>query len=574
MKRLIERKGIAGFSQDAGRVLAGFVSSNARQTAANLHQREIAALVQEVGKDKDGRPQSGELKDAAIKLMNYVRNPQEEAVPFRAMLFAQYIGGSIASALVNMTQPFQITMPYLSQYAGVVGAARAMRGALADAWKTSTTGDAELDAALKHAEEQGIVAPQEIHQLMAQAQGKGALKSGDGTMLGDAAAMANNAAQKLVVAWGKPFSMAEMFNRRVTFVAAYRVAKAKGMPDPAQFAADTIDQTQFVYNKGNKPQWARGPIGSTLMTFKQYSIGYLELMHRLYTQGGPEGKKAALFSLAMLMLMGGAGGLPFMQDVEDIVDAAAQRMGYNFSLKQARRQLLEDTLGEHAGQFLEKGVSGLPGVPLDVSGRFGMGNLIPGTGLLLKKTDHTRDVAELFGPAGDFATRGFQAAGQIADGEVGKAAVTISPKAGSNLFKAAEMATMGMYTDQKGRKVIDTDGTDALMKAIGFQPNDVARVQDATANVQQRVAFARMKEAEFADAWAQAVFKKDLAAAQSAQQAVRDWNTNNPESPIKINFQTQVLRRVREMNKTKAQRLEATSPREMRAAVRSELSGK
>ena len=573
MKRLIERKGIAGFSEDAGRVLAGFVSSNARQTAANLHQREIAALVQEVGKDADGRPQSGELKDAAIKLMNYVRNPQEEAVPFRAMLFAQYIGGSIASMLVNMTQPLQITMPYLSQYVGVVGAARVMRGALADAWNTSKTGDAELDAALNHAEEQGIVAPQEIHQLMAQAQGKGALKSGDGTMAGDAAATVNNAIEKLVVAWGKPFSMAELFNRRVTFVAAFRVAKAKGMPDPAKFAADTINQTQFVYNKGNKPQWARGAIGSTLFTFKTYSIGYMELMHRLYTQGGPEGKKAALFSLAMLMLMGGAGGLPFVQDIEDVVDAAAQRMGYNFSLKQARRQLLEDTLGTHAGQFLEKGVSGLPGVPLDVSGRFGMGNLIPGTGLLLKKTDHTRDVAELFGPAGDFTSRTFQAAGQIADGDPLKAAVTISPKAASNLAKAAEMATMGMYTDQRGRKVIDTDATDAVMKAIGFQPNDVARVQDATFNVQRRVAFARMTEAEIADEWAQAVFKKDQAAAQSAQKRLRDWNAANPESQIRINFQSQVLRRVREMNKSKVERLAATTPTEMRKQVTEELKG-
>jgi hypothetical protein len=36
MKRLIQRKGIDGFSEDAGRVLAGFVYSNARQVSTNL----------------------------------------------------------------------------------------------------------------------------------------------------------------------------------------------------------------------------------------------------------------------------------------------------------------------------------------------------------------------------------------------------------------------------------------------------------------------------------------------------------------------------------------------------------
>lgn len=44
MKRLIQRKGIAGFNEDAGRVLAGFVYSNARQTASSLHMGEMTNL--------------------------------------------------------------------------------------------------------------------------------------------------------------------------------------------------------------------------------------------------------------------------------------------------------------------------------------------------------------------------------------------------------------------------------------------------------------------------------------------------------------------------------------------------
>lgn len=98
--------------------------------------------------------------------------------------------------------------------------------------------------------------------------------------------------------------MAEQFNRRVTFIAAYRTAVAQGMADPDEFARKAISETQGVYNKGNKPAWARGAVGSTLFTFKQYSIAYVEMLSRM-AKSGPEGKKAALLALAVLFLLSG-----------------------------------------------------------------------------------------------------------------------------------------------------------------------------------------------------------------------------------------------------------------------------
>jgi hypothetical protein len=426
---------------------------------------------------------------------------------------------------------------------------------------------------LKRAEEDGVVAPQEVHYLQAQARGADALRAGDGTLRGNTVAALSNTGSRLVLGWGKMFATAELFNRRVAYVAAFRLAKEQGMKNPDLFARRAVDQTQFIYNKGNRPQWARGAIGGTLFTFKQYSISYMELMHRMYVHGGPEGKKAALFALAMLLLMGGAGGLPFAEDAADVAEGVAQRFGYNLNVKQARRQLLNDVFGEGLGGFLEKGVSGLPGAPIDVSGRLGMGNLVPGTGLFQKKEDHSRDILEVAGPAGDFVGRVFQGANQIAAGEVVKGGLTMSPTAARNLAKAGDMATTGMYRDDRGRKVIDTDGYDALVKAIGFQPRDVATTQEATRIVQQRVAAARLREKEIADEWARRVFDKDSAAAQWARGQVSDWNEKNPDSPIRIQY-AQILKRVREMNKTKAQRLEAASPKEMRETVRRELTGK
>lgn len=573
LKRLIERKGIAGFSEDAGRVLAGFVYSNARQTSQNLHAGEMSDAANAIPQ------QQGELKDHAVNLVEYIKNPQQEAQQIRGLLFAQYIGGSVASAMVNMTQPLTMTLPWLSQYGGITKAAKQMAAAVVDANK-KTTGDTALDAALKRAEEDGTVSPQEVHDLMRQAQGKGALQSGDGSAAGDAYAKSSNMLSLVSFAWGKLFSAAEQFNRRSTFIAAYRTAVEQGLGDPSKFAEQAIAETQGIYNKGNKPEWARGSVGSILFTFKQYSIAYVEMLSRMATAGKPgsperaAGQRSALYALGVLMLLSGAGGLPGADDLDDLISGLMQALGYNFDSKSKRKAFLVEHLGTGGADFVERGLSGLPGAPIDVSGRLGLGNLIPGTGLLTKKQDHTRDVLEFVGPAGDLFKRGFESAGKVVTGDImGKngAVATLAPKAMQNLFQAADMEQMGMYRDQTGKKVIDTDSGDALAKALGFQPGSVKRSQDASFEVQRMVGLNKINESRIVDKWAQGLFEKDPEKVQEARDELAQWNKNNPESPIRVKSQ-QIFSRVANMRMTKQQRIAKTAPAEIRREVYRELA--
>jgi hypothetical protein len=356
----------------------------------------------------------------------------------------------------------------------------------------------------------------------------------------------------------------------VTFIAAYRTAIAQGIANPDAFARKAIAETQGVYNKGNKPAWARGAVGSTLFTFKQYSIAYIEMLSRM-AKNGPEGKKAALLALGVLFLMSGAGGMPGADDLDDVISGAMQSMGYNFDSKMKRKEFFVSILGEDGARFMERGVSGLPGVPIDVSGRLGLGNLLPGTGLFTKKADHTRDVVEIVGPAGDFAKRGFEAAGSLITGDVGKAVNAISPKAVQNLAQAYDMANMGMYRDAKGMKVLDTDAVDAAVKAIGFQPNDVKRAQDANFEAKRMIDLNKINESEIANQWAMGIFEKDTNKVKDARDRLAEWNEANPESPIRINFR-QITQRVKEMNRPKAERIAKTAPAEIRNSVRQELA--
>lgn len=571
MKRLIHRKGIAGYSEDVGRVLASFVYSNARQTAAGLNMGDLSESVNAIPQEQ------GELKDAAVRLAEYIKNPQEEAQALRGLLFAQYLGGSVASAFVNMTQPVAVTFPWLSQYGGAKRAAKELGKAARQMATKGHQYEADLARALHLAEEDGTVSPQEVHQLMAQASGTGGLRAGDGTRSGDARALASNSLARLSLAWGKLFGSAEEVNRRMTFIAAYRIAKEDGAADPEAFARLAVRETQFVYSKASKMRWGRGAVGGTLMTFKTYSIAYLELMGRLWNQGEAgsqarkDGRKAALLMLATLLLLSGAGGLPFAEDAEDLIDGMAQLAGYNFSTQKAKEQFLHDVFGDDIARFIDKGITGLPGAPLDVSGRLGMGNLIPGTGLLQQRDDHSRDVLEIAGPAGDLVKRMISGAHKVASGEVGAGLLEMSPAAVRNLAKGTDMAATGMYRDDKGYKVLDTNTLEAALKAIGFQPQSVASIQEANWLGQRSKAFYSMRAQEIRALWAQGVFEKDPSKVQEARDAVADWNARNPDQPMLISV-PDVMRRVREMGKSKDQRIADAAPRAMRQQLREDFA--
>ncbi len=871
MKRLIERKGIAGFNEDTARVLATFVTSNARSASGNVNLGRAAQAIEAIPKEM------GDIKDEAVKLVQYVQNPSAEAGWVRGLLFTNFIGGSVASAMVNLTQPLTMTMPYLSQFGG----GRKAFGHMNSALSALARGNLEpaVQKAMDLAEARGIVSPQEIHHLQAES---------GGSSLGR-----NPYLRKAAFIWSSMFSLSEQFNRRVTFVAAYNTAREQNMADPQAFAEKAVIETQGLYNKGNKPNAARGAIGATVMcvdettealtargwlkidevvpgdlfasfdmkterlvwkpaadiyrsehgerdmvhihsqgldmlttpdhrcvtyrrrrapggrsenatfdsleiqeaqnlssrdvipsaaefdhvplgepvrdaivpvlgwvttegcyypegyvciyqnenkfadairadlraagidwtetshqyemgnglhtrffinatrakeirglmpdkhlrpellmrlsveqirvlvnkmidgdgsvqrrvesgyadqrvfiqnpgptlesfqmaltmlgisfsvrdhgeackkvilrgnsrhhvgratkefveysgrvwcpmipdtntwvarrngmpfithnTFKQFSIHYLEFLSRM-AKSGPEGRKAVGVAMAMLVLAAGGGGLPFADDLDDLIDTLAQALGYDFSSKRAKRAFIAETLGlgQTGADVALRGVSGIAGMPIDVSMRMGMGNLIPMTGILLRSNnDRSRDVLEIAGAAGGLAKNALDAGGQLLRGNVANAGMTMAPLAIQNMAKAAQMWNTGEYRNSADKKVMDVDGLDAAMKAIGFQPAGVARQSAALADVTRSKQLATNVQREIVSQWAQGLNDNEPDKVANARALLREWNDNN-ETSMKMSMQS-IIGLVRTMRQTPQQRLLRSAPASARA---------
>lgn len=525
LKRHIRRKGVEGFNEDASRVVAAFITSNSRAASRALHGLRIQTLVENV--------RDGDVKDEAIALTQYVENPKEEAQALRGLLFVNYIGGSVASALVNLTQTLVQTFPYLSQYGGPLKAGKHL-GAAMQAVAGKITDPALADA-VKRAEADGVIKPQEVFQLQAEA---------SRTMGSDLRVRAG------LALWGSFFQAAETFNRRVAFIAAYQTAKEQGIKDPFAFAEGAVEETQGVFNKGNRPNWSRGAIGATLFTFKTFTIQYVEFLKRL------PAKERAL-ALAVLVLLSGIRGIPFAADAEDLLDTVAQALGYNFTTKEQMDRFLVATLGDGFADFLQHGASTIPGMPFDVSARLGMADLLPGTGLLKKsETSKENQVLEAFGVAGSF----------VRDGLKGE----FKPIAIRNLAKGIEMYDRGIYTDSRGRTVMEVDGVDAAVKSIGLQPSNVASESRAVRmQFEKRALFSKVK-GEISEAMALAQFENDPAKVKDARAKLEAWNEKNPEARIVLNSQA-IRRRVVEMRRDRSERFIRSTPKELRTGTREAL---
>lgn len=571
LKRLIHRQGIAGYSDDVVRGLASFVMSNARATASADHVGDMVQAVADIPKNK------GDVKDEAVKLVSYIQNPNEEAGSLRGLLFMQFLGGSIASALVNLTQTVSTTYPFLSQY-GVTPAALARAAVVAGKRMNGGTAgvDSELGRALARAEDEGVVSPHNIHAIMGNSGVQG---------------FANNKALRLFNSvWGSMFGMAEQFNRETAFIAAYEAAQkmgeaglrkayqkqadlfaSRGLPPPDSrhfadafsFAKNAVNETQFILSKAARPNWARGAVGATLMTFQQFKLFYLELFSRL-----PAKERAVM--LASLVLLAGLSGVPGADDLDDIIDTLGQMAGYNTNSRKWKDQAIVAAFGDNkmAADFVQSGVSAF--LPLDVAGRLGMGNLVPATGLLKKSnTGNTqRQMSELLGAAGGFFNQITDAWGYALKGRYDLAITQgVAPKAFKDLHKAYEMARTGVYDDTKGRRVTDVTPLDAFVKALGFQPKDVADIQRQKGFQMQDIALVKAVKASVSEMWAAGINDRDPAMTANARQILADWNEKNPEAAIKID-KGAIQRRVNQMKLTAQDRIIKTAPKEMRANVK------
>lgn len=544
MKRQLERKGTPGFSQDLPRVLSSFITSNARHAAQRLYMTSINQAVKRIPKEK------GDVQQEAQKLRNFVLNPDDAGAISSSLMFAWFLGGSVAAAAVNMTQPLMVTLPYLTQFTSMAKASALLTKAMPAAFGKAEIRDKDLREGLERASLEGVVDAQEIFHLYS---------------LGSHQLIKGNRGQAALTLWGSLFSGVEKINRRMTFIAAWNLAKETGEANPYAFAVRAVNQTQGIYNKVNRPNVSRTWAGRMVMTYKGYALMVGELMVRMW-KAGPGGKKAVAIMLAMLFLAAGEEGLPMAKALDDLIDTIGQLLGFDTNMRRWKRRTAHEILGQAWGDVFLYGASAV--MPLDFGSRLGLGQMLPGTEILKPSSGifNMRAIGEIIGPTAGAGGQIGDAAEASFEGNYGKAVQNASPKAVRDVLAAMEMATRGQATDARGRKVTDVGLGDAAVKAVGFQPTKVAQEHRKTMPIQQDIALQRKREASIVAKWARAAMDGDQKGVQEAIAERDAWNARNPDTPIVISKQ-QIMGRVKTMRADKDTRTFKTAPKEMRGRI-------
>jgi len=285
----------------------------------------------------------------------------------------------------------------------------------------------------------------------------------------------------------------------------------------------------------------------------------LEFLNRLPT-------KQKLISFALIVLAAGIEGVPFEEDMEDIIDTVGQHLGYMTNT----RKTIEDTavgiLGEHLGGLAARGVTGL-GLPLDIQSRLGFGNLLPGTAMLKPSAQgKEREVLEVFGAGGGVLQSFLHGAESAFKGDVWQTGRSILPKALKNAFEGMDMVSSGIYKDYKGRHTADVDLADSFIKFIGFHPTVVSDIQRNRRMLQTSVNVHRLIEAAIADQWAKGVVIKNKDMIRKAIKKMIDWNKRHKDMPIHITG-SQIRRRIKTLRLPARERYIRATPKEMRELV-------
>jgi len=406
------------------------------------------------------------------------------------------------------------------------------------------------------------------------------------SLLGSARGKFRSGATKAAAeTWMSLFNYTEQHSRRATGLAAFRMAYARALAEGKdaatafevadKFAVDMIDNTLGEYAMYNRPAMFRGDVRQFLFMFKMFPVNSIQMLAALP-------RKEQLLALVILAMLAGLKGLPFAEDLMDIIDTIAQALGLGPSAvwKGSAEKTLAEAIDAIAPGMTPVLMRGLLNTltPANVADRVSLSNIIPGTGIGLAGANVGRELIEIAGPVASFMQ------GAVAMGvdvtKYGLETVGVLPDVTSinKIARESPVAMLralgdmvaynnaGAIVSQKGFVVSnDLHLSTMLARALGFYPaaavaeNDVVRLSKRIGDYQKDVA------ATYRGLYISAKIAKDNERAREVVQMVKDWNEAAKGSGLEIrSFEDSANRALREAQRTATERYLRAAPKAMR----------
>lgn len=559
------RKGVPGFSSDAMRAFAASMQHAGHHIAKIRHAQELALLLDEMQKDaRDARgdvdvTEQQQVINELSRRLDYLMNPNTHPVAAAAgqVGFVMSLGGSVASGLVNLTQTPFVTLPWLGARYGFGKASAALTQAARDyfggkwekwsgfvmAGNPKLTGDEQQ--AIRELESMGLINLTQAHDLAGTA-------NTDSTV--SKRAFAIDRAMKIV---GWTFHVPEVFNRQVSALAAYRLARGNGRDHAGavKAARGALIRTHFDYSASNRARFMQGNFTRVITMFKQYSQQMTYLLWRNAYQAlkgeSPEVKREARRMLvgvaAMHFTAAGSLGLPLgVFGITPLLGLLSMGMGDEddpWDWEEEYRNMLADVFGKEGGEAIARGPLRML-LNVDFASRVGLGDLwIRGP----QKEAEGRDLVEawlisLLGPVAGYVGQMGTAAKAFEEGKFSRGVEAMMPKFASAPLRAYRYNDEGVRSWRGDDLGIDLTPADIVGTALGFQPARLAEMYEGRNAVKGREAKLQDRRSEILNLWVAANMAGDREGQKEAMEAAQRFSARNPAFAIQADSFRQAYR--------------------------------
>ncbi|HFG2198054.1 TPA: PLxRFG domain-containing protein [Vibrio cholerae] len=537
-RNFIHRKGVAGFSQDAVRALADQGFRQSRQQARLDHMDILDNHLDSIQKYVHELPNNVEA-DRVVEELNkrheWVRNPSRAgwAQKLTSLGFVWMLGLTPAAALVNLTQNLQVALPILGSRYGMAESSKMMSQATAQYLKAAFTrnrpkGQGVLGSVLTGGEK----------EAMRRAVAQGVI---DVTQAADLAGLAENPNAKYSGTWNKAmniigwaFHHAEVFNREVTYIAAYRLAMKKH-GDHEKAIADAIKDTwdsHFDYSSINRARFMQSDMAAVALQFKQYSQNmtyYLWANLAKALKGEtPEVKSMArkqlLGTLASTFFIGGAGALPLWA-ITTAIDAAQEIVGDDdepFDAETELKRMLAEAFGKENAALIWHGA--LP----SISGRISLNDLWVRSinRDVDASTAYVEYIKQALGPViGGIGVSWAQGLSDISNDQFARGIERIPPKAIKDVLKTVRYINEGGVTTKNGDEIVSNlTAFELLGQASGFAIGRANLQYDENNAIKNYETFIVKRRQSLMNAYYTAYRLKDGEAMKSVMVKIRKFN--------------------------------------------------
>ncbi|EMA3787028.1 PLxRFG domain-containing protein [Vibrio cholerae] len=566
-RNFIHRKGVAGFSQDAVRALADQGFRQSRQQARLDHMDILDNHLDSIQKYVHELPNNVEA-DRVVEELNkrheWVRNPSRAgwAQKLTSLGFVWMLGLTPAAALVNLTQNLQVALPILGSRYGMAESSKMMSQATAQYLKAAFTrnrpkGQGILGSVLTGGEK----------EAMRRAVAQGVI---DVTQAADLAGLAENPNAKYSGTWNKAmniigwaFHHAEVFNREVTYIVAYRLAMKKH-GDHEKAIADAIKDTwdsHFDYSSINRARFMQSDMAAVALQFKQYSQNmtyYLWANLAKALKGEtPEVKSMArkqlLGTLASTFFIGGTGALPLWA-ITTAIEAAQEIVGDDdepFDAETELKRMLAEAFGKENAALIWHGA--LP----SISGRISLNDLWVRSinRDVDASTAYVEYMKQALGPVlGGIGVSWAQGLADISNDQFARGIERIPPKAIKDVLKTARYINEGGVTTKNGDEIVsDLTAFELLGQASGFAIGRANLQYDENNAIKNYETFIVKRRQSLMNAYYTAYRLKDGEAMKAMMVKIRKFNQSQygKRNPITTEgLQQSIKMRLRNISKT------------------------